>query len=179
MEKKFQIIQSTTDNIVNRPPISWKVRDYFEDFILENVCKQKRIIVSSDWIIHLQCSFSPETPRYKEDFIHFFSKPRTVKENMVKVYQIWIPQILIDNAESKYERSFELMYEAISIFLINTYKKISKEFMNSLWGSVDKAYLLSLPYPAQVKDQRYLTDIFDKDGNIVDFVDVYRVKSGW
>lgn len=90
-----------------------------------------------------------------------------------------IPEKLINDSENKYERTIELMYAAISIFLTTTYKKVSKEFMDDLWELVDKKYLLSLPYPAAIKDQKYLTDILDDSGNIVDFTDVHRAKSGW
>lgn len=179
MGKKFQIVQSSTNKIDLRPAISWKVRDYFEDFIIENVLNEKQIVISSKWTIHLHCMFCKVSPRYNYDYIHFYNKQRTVKENMVKMYEIMIPEKLIDDSENKYERTIELMYEACSIFLTATYKKVSKEFMNDLWRIVDKKYLVTLPYPAQVKDQRYLTDILDDKGNIVDFVDVHRVKSGW
>ena len=52
---------------------------------------------------------------------------------MVKTYEIMIPEKLIDESENRYERTIELMYEAVSIFLTAVYKKVSKEFMNELW----------------------------------------------
>lgn len=179
MEKKFQIIQSSTNSIDLRPPISWKVRDYLEDLVIENVLQEKRIVVSSQWTIHLHCFFCRPAPRYNDEHISFFNKPRTVKENMVKIYQIMIPEKLINESENKYERTIELMYEAVSVFLTTTYKKVSKEFMGELWKEADMKYLLTLPYPANIKDQRYLTDLTDENGNIVDFVDIHRKKSGW
>ena len=179
MEKKFEIVQSSTNTIELRPPISWKVRDYLEDFIIENVLNEKQIIVSSQWTIHLHCFFLKHSPRFNYEHIHFLNKPRTVKQDMVKTYEIMIPDKLINESENKYERTIELMYEAVSIFITTVYKKVSKEFMNNLWKQVDMKYLLSLPYPAEVKDQKYLTDMTNEDGNIVDFVAVHRAKSGW
>jgi len=179
MEKKFQIVQSSTNAIDFRPPISWKVRDYLENFIIENVLNEKQIIVSSQWTIHLHLYFCKPSPRFNYDDINFYAKPRTVKENMVKIYEIMIPEKLIAESKNKYERTIELMYEGISIFLTTTYKKVSKEFMNELWPKVDMKYLLTLPYPAKVRQQKYLTDVLDDKGNIVDFVDVHRKKSGW
>jgi len=179
MEKKFQIIQSSTSEIISRPPISWKVRDYLEDFTIENVLHKKQIIVSFNWTVHLHCIFCSETPRFKYDHIHFFPKPRIVTENMVKIYEIMIPEKLINDSRDKYEKTIELLYAAISIFLTTSYKKISQSQMHDLWQKVDKKYLLSLPYPAPVKDQKYLTDVLDEKGNIVDFADIHRAKSGW
>lgn len=179
MGKKIQIVQSSTNTIDLRPPISWKVRDYLEDFIIENVLMEKQIVVSSQWTIHLHCFFCKPSPRFNYDYVHFYAKPQTVKENMVKIYEIMIPEKLINESKNKYEKTIELMYDAISIFLTATYKKVSKEFMNELWQQVDMKYLLALPYPAKVKDQKYLTDLTDEKGNIVDFVDVHREKSGW
>ena len=179
MEKKFQIVQSSTNTIDLRPPISWRVRDYLEDFIIENVLNKKQIIVSSQWTIHLHCFFCKLSPRFNYDHIRFYAKPRTVKENDVKIYEIMIPEKLIIESKNKYEKTIELMYKAISIFLTTTYKKVSQEFMNELWQKVDMKFLLTLPYPAKVKEQKYLTDILDDKGNIVDFVDIHRQKSGW
>jgi len=179
MEKKFQIIQSSTNSIDLRPPISWKVRDYLEDFIIENVLKKKQIIVSSEWTIHLHCMFCKLSPRFNYDHIHLFNKPRTVKENMVKIYEIMIPEKFINDSENRYEKTIEIMYDAVSIFLTTTYKKITREFMNALWHQADKKYLLTLPYPAEVKDQKYLTDVLDDKGNVVSLVDIHRAKSGW
>jgi hypothetical protein len=34
-----------------------------------------------------------------------------------------------------------------------------------------------LPYPAKVKDQKYLTDVLDDKGNIVDFDDVHKASA--
>jgi hypothetical protein len=88
-----------------------------------------------------------------------------------------IPEKLITESENKYEAIIKLMYEAISIFLTTTYKKVSNEFMNELWHRVDLKYLLTLPYPAKVKDQKYLTDVLDDKGNIVDFDDVHKASA--
>jgi hypothetical protein len=177
MGKKFQIVQSSTSEINDRPPISWMVRDYFENFIIENVLVEKQIVVSSKWTIHLHCFFCKLSPRFNYDYIHLYPKPRTVKENMVKIYEIMIPEKLINDVENKYEKTTELIYEAVSIFLTATYKKVTKEFMSELWQKVDKKYLLTLPYPAKVKDQRYLTDMYDEKDNIVTFDDVHRASA--
>jgi hypothetical protein len=173
MEKKFQIIQSSTNTLALRPPISWKVRDYLEDFVIENVSKEKQIIVASQWSIHLHCFFCKFSPRFNYEGISFYDKPRIVKQNMIKTYEIMIPEKLIDDSENKYEKTIELMYEAISIFLTATFKKVSPEFMKDLWSSIDMNYLLSLPYPAELKEQKYLTDIVDSNGNITDFTDSF------
>jgi hypothetical protein len=179
MEKKFQIVQSSSNTIELRPPISWKVRDYLEDFIIEKVLKEKQIVVSSQWTIHLHFFFDSYSPRFNYENIHFFYKPRTVKENMVKIYKIVIPEKLINEPESKYEKTIELMYEAVSIFLTSTYKKVGKELMSELWKQIDMKYLLALPYPAAVEDQKYLTDIRDEKGNIVDWVDTVAKDFNW
>jgi len=179
MEKRFQIVQSSTNTIDLRPPLSWRVRDYLEDFIIENVLTQKQIIVSSQWTIHLHCFFCKVSPRFNHEYIHLYNKPRSVKEDMVKTYEIIIPEKLITDCENKYEKTIDLMFEAVSIFLTTVYKKVSKEFMIALRKKVDMKYLLALPYPAELKDQKYLTDLIDDKGNVVDFVAIHREKSGW
>jgi hypothetical protein len=50
------------------------------------------------------------------------------------------------------------MYEAVSLFLTTTFKRVTPEFMATLWKQVDLDYLLALPYPAPFQEQKYLLD---------------------
>jgi hypothetical protein len=83
---------------------------------------------------------------------------RTINPDKVKLYEVLLPLINIQEAENPLLKTIELMYEAITIFLTSTYKKITVEYMRELWEKLDMKYLLSLPYPASFKEQKYLDD---------------------
>jgi len=65
---------------------------------------------------------------------------------------------LIEESDAPLIKTIELIYEAIKVFLVDTYKKITPEFMDMVWESVDVEYLRSLPYPAPFEDQKYVED---------------------
>jgi hypothetical protein len=69
------------------------------------------------------------------------------------------------------------MYESISIFFTTTYKKITKDLMNELWEDVNIHYLLSLPYPAALIEQKYLEDTITKDGTVKSIIEWTDVQS--
>lgn len=181
MKNKFEIIVSSPSR-EDRPPISYKVREYFEAFIVDNVLKKKGIIVNGNWEIHIVLDFLPETQRYQSDYIYMPDKPTSVvSEEKVKTYTLLIPMKLLKGASQPYLKTIKLIYEALTIFLTRAYKKIALSEMAEVWKSVDLDYLLSLPYPAPLTDQKYLTDIQTSDGRIVDFWDTvitteHRVK---
>ena len=168
MNSRLRIIHSST-SFTNRPPISFKVVEHIENYINENLLTHKKIIVNGNWEIHFVLTFVQETERYKSDYIFMPSTPPDiVKEEKVKIYEAIIPMKLIDNSSHPYLRTIELIYEAITIFLTRTYKKISQEDMDALWRGIDLEFLLSLPYPAPVAEQKYLADIVLPNGEVQD-----------
>ncbi len=165
MKKQFQIFQSSF-SVLQRPPISFKVREYFEDFIYQHILVNKNIITNSKWQIHLVLAFLPETKRYKSEHISKPQKPIIVAKENVKIFEFLIPMKLIDTSENKYLKTIELMYEAIGIFFTTNYKKITDAEMAYLWTLVDIDYLLSLPYPAPLVEQKYQSDMIDENGDV-------------
>jgi hypothetical protein len=55
----FGIYQACTSQNV-RPPISFKIREYFEQFVTENILKKKNIVIGGKWIINLSIIFIEE-----------------------------------------------------------------------------------------------------------------------
>src|SRR5690606_14590151 len=151
----FSISQAYTTKY--RPPISYKVREYFVDFLTDNLFTQKKIIISRRWHIKLGIYFdySPQ--------ILMAKKPTTITSESTKLYEILIPVKPIQESEAPFLKTIELMYEAITVFFTTTYKKVTKEFMDELWKQVDLNYLLSLPYPAPLEDQKYVGDVIQPD----------------
>lgn len=176
MNPYFNISQSYT-HFNERPPISYKAREYLEVFIIENVLKKNKIIIGSKWRVDLLLIFCQETNRYKSTHIFMPKNPKTVTEEGVKIYEILIPFKLIKESDNPYSRTIELMYEAITIFFTETYKKIAKDLMSELWKKVDMPYLLTLPYPAPKVEQKYLTDITTQAGEVKSILQWSEIQS--
>ncbi|MES2619046.1 MAG: hypothetical protein V4613_14310 [Bacteroidota bacterium] len=163
--KKFKIELTCTDS-VDRPPISYKVRDYFEDFMVEQVFKKHKIIVNTKWDIMLSLLFVGAGERHTLRDVTFIRGHRTIKSDSIKLYEMLLPLIVIQEAQNPQLKTIELIYEALVMFVITNYKKVKIPYMNELWNQVDVTYLLSLPYPAPLSDQRYVGDTINSDGSI-------------
>jgi len=74
---EFTIAQSST-SFTKRPPISSKVREYFEEFIADNLLKPKKLILGTQWQIKLSIYFVEEGTRYKADDLFLAKQPRTI-----------------------------------------------------------------------------------------------------
>ena len=77
-----------------------------------------------------------------------------------------IPLKLITESENPYLATIEHIFEAIEIFLVSTYNSITSEFMGELRKQVDLNYLLRLPYPAPISEQKYIGDSMKPDGDV-------------
>lgn len=64
----------------------------------------------------------------------------------------------IQQSSNPQKATIDLMYEAITLFLTSTYKKVSIDFMSELYKQIDMNYLLSLPYPELFEEQKYFLD---------------------
>src|SRR5436305_3452104 len=116
MKSVFSIYQSCANP--DRPPISYKVREYFEKFITTHVLEKKGVIVDGRWKIVLGITFLAEGGRYTLREL-FFPKgqPRTVTRERTKVYEIIVPLQLIQGADNRLLKTIDLMYESITVFL--------------------------------------------------------------
>ena len=156
MESYFIIYQSSPAK--ERPPISHKIRIYFEDFITEHVLKSKKIIYGGNWIVVLAIYFIDEFPKSPDKRVSLARGVRTIAGENTKLYEILISIKHMQNSPRPLLTTIELMYEAISLFLTTTFKRVTPGFMAALWEQVDLDYLLALPYPAPFQEQKYLLD---------------------
>lgn len=167
MKEYFSISQGYT---LYRPPISSKIKEYFVTFITENILKEKKIILGGKWRVDLTISFEGESRLGFPRKTTLDKSPRIVSSEGVKLYWVFVPVKTIQESENPLLKTIELMYEAISIFFTTTYKKVTSDFMNYLWKEVDLNYLLSLPYPAPIEDQKYTGDVIQPDGTVKNVV---------
>lgn len=167
MAKIFFQILLTCDNVAQRPPISYRVCEYFNQFISEYFAKKNPKIINKNWTITLGIILQSEG-RFGPKGIFLAPKPRTIKSDAVKLYEMVIPLKLIVDDDDQPRKAIEVIFEGVKIFFTSTYKTVTEEFMNELWKEVDLKYLLSLPYPASLAEQKYAGDYFNigPDGTI-------------
>jgi hypothetical protein len=157
MKSHFDIWQS--GSTIDRPPISSKVKEYLIEFITENVLREKRIILDSNWNVVLAMFFLGEGERFTTTNIFLANGgPRTIKSDRIKMHEAVLPIKRIKLSQNPYLTTIEMMYETLKMFLTKTYKKVKPELMDELWKKVDLEYLLSLPYPAPFSEQKYAAD---------------------
>lgn len=167
MEKYFSISQGYTQF---RPPISYKVREYFEKFISDNILQKKKIIIGGKWHIKLAIYFVGEGKYGIPETIDLQKNPTVISSEETKLYEIFVPVKPIQESQTPLLKAIELMYEAVTIFFTATYKKITRDLMNELWKQVDLNYLLALPYPAPMEEQKYAGDVILPDGTVKNVV---------
>lgn len=150
MANYFKIMQTSMTE--NRIPLSSKIKEYFEEFITDNILLPKKIMIGSKWNYSLSIIYIGDG-KFGPKNIFMPKGTRTVSSENIKMQEILIPVKLIGDAVVPKQKAIELMYEAITTFLTRTYKKVTIEIMDELWKKVDMDYLLSLPYPAALEDQ--------------------------
>ena len=164
MESYFKISQVSA--VGDRIPVSFRVREYFEEFSKENILIPKKLIIDSKWNVLLGIIFMSEGKRGPKGIFMAKGGPRSVSENKVKLYEIIIPIRPIQESERPLLKTIQMIYESLKLFFTRTYKKVTPEFMDELWSKVDLGYLLSLPYPAPLNEQKYVGDKEHPDGTV-------------
>lgn len=165
MDTYFKILLSC-DSYKKRPQISYKIREYLAKFITENLLKEKKLVVGGKWKINLGLIFLTEG-KYGPKYIKMANSPRTIRSDGIKLYEIVIPLKLIEESDKQLLKTIELIYESLKIFFTTTFKKITPEFMDELWKKIDLDYLLCLPYPAPLEEQKYVGDVELPGGAII------------
>jgi hypothetical protein len=153
MGSKFRIIQG--GNFLGRPPISYRVREYLEEVVTEDILKKHNIIVNSNWNIALGVIFVGSGPYFTAKEVIVKTKPRTIGSEKTKLFTALIPLITITESDEPYTKTVKMMFEAIKQLLTLTYRKVTAAEMDELWGKLDFDYLRSLPYPAPFSEQKY------------------------
>src|SRR5215211_6242028 len=113
MFEKFKIVMTCT--LADRPPISYRVREYFVKFLTEHVFEKKKIIVDGNWTIILGIIFISDGKNAPKTIFFPKGAPRTVASEQTKLYEILIPLKPIQDAAYPYVKTIELLYEALKI----------------------------------------------------------------
>src|ERR1700691_1488388 len=100
MALKFDIYQSCTE--ADRPPISYRVREYLVKFITDHVLEEKRIIVGGKWDIRLAIFFSGGGPKVLYTDIGLAKGSRSIKAENIKLYEVFMLLDVVRAAKNPY-----------------------------------------------------------------------------
>lgn len=151
------LIELSCNSYIDRPPISYKAIEYLQEFIETNLLAPRKIIVGTKWKIWLSACFVKPS-NYGPKGLHLY-KPMSVSSDYVKIYPIDIPLIEIQSSDNAFKKTVDLLLDAAELFLIQTYKKMTQQAIREEYKKIDWEYILSLPYPAEVSEQRYIGDM--------------------
>ena len=140
----------------NKLPISSRIIDYFQNFVIENILSQKNILLGSKYDTCLSIMLLGEG-RYSNNVVEVFP-PQSVSGPLhkVKVYSVKIPTKPIIDSDKKSITFAKLLYEGVCLFFIQNFKTIDLTFMDNLWSLVDIEYINSIPYPAPLSEVKYV-----------------------
>lgn len=151
------LIKLSCNSYIDRPPISYKAIEYLQEFIVKNLLTPKKVIVGTKWKIWLSACFVKPS-NYGPKGLHLY-KPFTVSSDHVKIYPIDIPLIEIQSSNNAFKKTVDLLLDAIELFLTDNYKKMTQQTISEEYKKIDWEYILSIPYPAEVSEQRYIGDM--------------------
>lgn len=153
-DKRFSI-NLYCDNVLDRPKASYKVVEYIETFIYDNILLEKKIIIKSKWNVVLGISFLERD--YNQKTITVLP-PNIFSELNAKQYVVIAPY---KNRLSKGNLSVEFglyLFEIASVFFTEYFKKIKIEELEKMKYLLDIDYLSGIKYPAEFSDQKYIDD---------------------
>jgi hypothetical protein len=176
MITNFIISQSCT-SFTNRPPISYKVREYLGNYINTNFIEPKKFLLDIGWKIDILIIFINNTSQVKLNEIKLGRVPIVAKEEKIKIYEILIPLKLIDESDNKYLKTIQLMQEALGLFFNKKARKGEKKYITDLWQKVDYEYLLTLTYPAPLTEQKYISDKINSNGDVESVINWTKEES--
>jgi hypothetical protein len=94
-----------------------------------------------------------------EDTKYSLTKISNRTENGIKYKDIMIVCYSIKLNENITPKEYaDIVYEMVGAFLIDKYKKITKEIIDKYKNEMDNNYIESFKFPAVFEDQKYLLD---------------------
>jgi len=164
MNSRF-IIELFDETEVKALPIHYKILEYFENFVMENILKEFKVILNSKWTHNFGIFFDSTDYKNIPEFINFdgiekclvIMPPNTFSKESMKGYSVqFFASKIKDNPRGEFIGFCEMMLDFIETFFVLNYKKINETDFISIREKVDWKYLKSIKYPADLKDQHFV-----------------------
>ncbi|QEE49740.1 hypothetical protein FUA48_09125 [Flavobacterium alkalisoli] len=138
-----------------RPKVSYKVKEYIEDFFVEMFFTEKKIIVNNKVTSLLQISFFIDKTK---EYITLLP-PTVYKSYNTKAFPIMVGYVDKFQVSKNTNLDFAYMlFDIVSEFLLVNYKKVKPEELKILKEQIDIDYLSKIVYPAPFEEQLFVGD---------------------
>jgi hypothetical protein len=160
----FNIVQ-LDDGKGERVPVSYKIREYFDRFILEEILIPNKIIVADKWHHKIAIQFDYDNTNWigisdkiiAIEGVTLFPS-RTFASDRIKSYGLLFSYSKISDSSNPSQEYTKLIFDGLKLFFQTNFKKVSKDLLDRLEKKIDYTYLNSLPYPASFEEQKYEGD---------------------
>lgn len=151
----FKILHSS-NSVANRPRVSFKIREYFEEFAKNNIIKKNNIILNSKYDVHLVVVFN--VLEFSNSWEFELMKPHVFSGEKVKQYTLFVNFNTVDYGDEVIEPYCLFMFEVLKCFFTLEYKRIKPDSIEKLRNHLDYDYLSSFSYPASFEEQKFVLD---------------------
>lgn len=177
------IIDRYSEDILNRPRVSYKISEYVWDYIYANLLVKNKILTNNKFRYRFFLTFDKLNLDKKYFFreslynfneeTKFSSEPQFRTRKDLKSANLGILSTLIGPEISPIDYS-NIVYDAFGSFLIINFKKVTKDSLDALKENLDYGLIKNFPYPAPFEDQKYAIDESIIDGVVIK--DMYLEK---
>jgi hypothetical protein len=153
--------------LYKRPRIDYRISEYVFDYINKTILEPNKIMQTGNYEICLSfCFYDKEIYKYFDctpydtmDTKYSLDKVKNRTENGIKYKSIWIGCYSTKLTENIKPMEYaEIVYEMVGAFLINEFKKITKEKLDGNKNGMDKNIINGFKFPALFEYQKYLID---------------------
>jgi hypothetical protein len=176
-------IEIPTYNIfINRPRVDYRISEYVCEYICKTVLKPNSPLITGGFILFLD--FMP----YDKDNPYMPIESNMHNAEPIKVYNLYNTEDSVYNTEdtkfdptkTSWGKTFSVrcystkfnetitpkeyantVYDMFGAFLVNKYKRITKEVMDKNKMGMDYNYIESFEFPAKYENQKYCSDDYE------------------
>jgi len=170
--------------LYKRPRVDYRISEYVFEYINKTILEPKKIMDTGNYEICLAFSFYDKNIyKYFDDNVYNTDDTKysltpisSMTKNGIKYKCIWIGCYSIKNNEKIVPKEYaSISYDMIGAFLVNKFKKITKEIMDNNKNGMDMNFIEKFEFPAFFENQKYLADDEDvryNDGEKLIAVDI-------
>jgi hypothetical protein len=176
--------------LFKRPRVDYRISEYVFDYINKNILIKNNIMQKGDYLIclsfkifdkniHKYFKNSPynnlESTKYDSSI-----KNRIINGEKYRDIHIICRSDKIDEKINPQEYA-NIVYDMIGVFLIEKYKKITKETMDTIKTGMDYDFIKKFKFPASFNNQKYITDVSNitwssSDGKVIEEMKTLNIK---
>jgi hypothetical protein len=152
--------------LYKRPRVDYRISEYVYAYINKNILKKYKIMQNGNYCICLSLKFY-EKGIYNFIEYNIYNTENTIysqhlsisTENGIKYKNIQLFCFSTELTENIKPKEYaNMVYDMVGAFLVNKYKKITKEIMDENKNGIDYEFIGKYEYPAVFDNQKYMND---------------------